>query len=68
MYVSLNYIIIVSANGLLPDWRKAINWINADLYLIEQHGILSMKYDLNLWIFVEESWIEIGVSKKEGIM
>ena len=35
MYMSVNYTIIDSDNGLLPARHQAINWTNAGILLIE---------------------------------
>ena len=43
MYVSRNWVIIGSGNGLSPDRRQAITWINTDLLSIEPLGNTSIQ-------------------------
>ena len=49
--VPLNWVIIVSGNGLSPVWRQAIIWTKGDL-LIE---ILQIKGQWNLKLFIYEN-------------
>ena len=64
IHASINYAIIGSDNGLSPDRRQAIIWINAGVLLIVK---LQWNFIRNWYIFIHENPFKIVVWKKASI-
>ena len=55
IYASVNWGIIVSDNGLLPDQRQAIIWTNAVILVIRPLGTnFIINHNQNSYIFIKK--------------
>ena len=69
IYMSVNYTISGSENGLSPDRRQAIIWTNAGILLIGPlENKLYWNLNRNLYIFIQENASENVVWNVSAIL
>ena len=66
MYVSVNWAINGSGNGLSPVRRQTITWSNAVYCQLDPWELVSVKFELEFYPFIQENAFENVVCQKGG--
>ena len=68
MYVSVNWAINGSGNGLSPVRRQTITWSNAVYCQLDPWELVSVKFELEFYPFIQENAFENVAAKRAAIL